>query len=87
MTFISAAEAAKLAQSTQLYSSNDLLDEINNFIKTLAVDGKRNLYFPILKSRASLETIQSVEKELVKHGFNINLDARDKEKYVLQIIY
>lgn len=87
MTFITAAEAANIAESSQPFTSNDLLEEINRHVQNLSKLGQRELYFPTLKTRTSLDTIQKVESELSKLGYKVNLDPRDNEKYVLHIVY
>lgn len=87
MTFISAAEAAKIAESSQPITSNYLLEEINRHVQNLAKQGERELYYPSLKTRTSLDTLQKVESELSKLGYKVNLDSRDHEKYILHIVY
>jgi len=87
MTFISAAEAAKIAESSQPFTSDYLLDEINRHVQNLAKMGQRELYYPSLKTRTSLDTLQKVESELSKLGYKVNLESGDHEKYVLHIVY
>ncbi|MFA3008284.1 hypothetical protein KWF38_13105 [Acinetobacter pittii] len=57
MTFITAAEAAKIAEASQPFTSSYLLEEINRNIENLAKLGEREVYYPSLKTRTSLDTI------------------------------
>ena len=63
MTFITAAEAAKIAEASQPFTSSYLLEEINRNIENLAKLGEREVYYPSLKTRTSLDTIQKVQKD------------------------
>ncbi|OYD38530.1 hypothetical protein [Acinetobacter baumannii] len=87
MAFITAAEAAKIAEASQPFTSSYLLEEINRHVENLAKLGERELYYPSLKTRTSLDTIQKVESELSNLGYKVSLDSRDNEKYILHIVY
>ncbi|MCE6957484.1 hypothetical protein KSB39_21065, partial [Acinetobacter baumannii] len=73
MAFITAAEAAKIAEASQPFTSSYLLEEINRHIENLAKLGQRELYYPSLKTRTSLNTTHKVESEISNLGHKVNL--------------
>ncbi|MET3042772.1 hypothetical protein [Acinetobacter baumannii] len=85
MTLISAAEAAKISESAQPSTLEELKQEVGVFITSLAAKGQKEMTFTLSKSRATMAVVNELQQSLNDLGYQIELDVLDHNNYFLKI--
>lgn len=84
-TLISAAEAAKISESAQPSTLEELKQEVGVFITSLAAKGQKEMTFTLSKSRATMAVVNELQQSLIDLGYQIELDVLDHNNYFLKI--
>lgn len=85
MSIMSASEAARISQSAQQYTIEELKEEVGSVISTVASKGEKVLHFPVLKSRASVALVIELQQALLDLGYDVDLDVMHPENYLVNI--
>ncbi|HAV5583217.1 TPA: hypothetical protein JI121_02380 [Acinetobacter baumannii] len=85
MTIISAAEAAKISESAQPSTLEELKQEVGEFITGLAAKGQKEMIFTVSKSKAPVSIVIELQQALTDLGYQTDLDVLNHPNYLLKI--